>query len=300
MTEFDDRDDYSAEGNGAEENGAEETGAEARELFARTVTGAEDRPRLAFTAEDLVLGGRRRVRRRRVGAALAGTASVAAVAVAATAFGVGGAAGPASDSDPALRDAKLASAAFGELFSELDPGGHHLATIGQKPDADFFLKFGGSQCDVTAHVIESYGFEEAWTAGGEAVGPRNSSDTSPWVHVVVSILAPGGQEGRFPTSVGWEPNAKATLSDGSVVQTASAAGGHELKAVRTLSDQRKIVVMIEDASVEVPPSGAPSIRPTEPFPYTAQQLGGIVGGLSLPLPFAAGYRPQGQCGAGAQ
>ena len=75
MTEFEDRDDYGAEEigavhgggvgeDGAREDGAEEIGAEARELFARTAPGAGGRPRLAFTAEDLVRVGRRRVQKR--------------------------------------------------------------------------------------------------------------------------------------------------------------------------------------------------------------------------------------------
>jgi len=307
MAGLDDRDDYGAEEyeaglvGDADGNGANESGAEAREVFARTVTGAGDRPRLGFTAEDLVLGGRRRVRRRRVGAALAGTASVAAVAVAATAIGVGRAASPASDSSPAARDAKLANAAIGKIYDELDPWGNHLNAGGKKRDVDYFLQSGGGQCDAAAHVLDAYGFEEAWTADGKGVGPRNGSDTSPWVHVTVLIAASSGQVGQFLPGAGWGPVSKQTMADdGSVVQMASAAGGHEVKAVRTFTDQRQVIVMAEDESVVTPPAGAPAAKPTEPFPFTADKLGAVVAGLSQPLPFADGYRPQGPCGAGGR
>jgi hypothetical protein len=308
MTEFEDRDDYEAEEVGAErfgaepvdvgeigaeEDGAEERGAEARELFARTVAEAEHRPRPAFTAEDLVLGGRRQVRRRRVGAALAGTASVAAVAVAVTAFGVGGAVLPASASGPEVRDAKLANALVAKLYSELDPGGHHLSLVlPQKPSVDFFLKFGGGACDDKTQSLLSYGYLENWTADGKAPDPRVDSGTSPAIEIIVALTAPESQEGQFTSDFAWGPIVQATLTDGSTVTMASANAGHHLQVTRTMSDKRKIVLYVTDAS-NAPTS--PPIRPTEPFPYTAQQLGRIVGGLSLPLPFPDSYRSQRPC-----
>ncbi|WP_194916344.1 hypothetical protein [Catenulispora rubra] len=313
MTGFDDRDGYGAEENGAEEyaaeergaeenwaeeNGAEENGAEARELFARTVPGAEDRRRLAFTAEDLVLGGRRRVRRRRAGAALAGTASLAAVAVAVTAFNVGGVVSPGSDSSPALRDAKRANAVIAKLYSELDPGGHHLTMPSPDRSVDFFLKTGGANsCDAQSQTPPSYNYTETWTADGKAAFPRNDGNTTPWIQISVTIRAPGGQAGQFRSSSGWGPKVQATLTDGSTVATSSASSGHALEATRTFSDNRQVIVTVFDGSSQQRIESTPVAQPTEPFPYTEQQLGRIVGGLGLPLPFADGYRP---CGAGGQ
>ena len=304
MAGFDDRDDYEAEvgaevggevggagGNGSEENGAEETGAEAREVFARTVTGTEDRRQLAFTAEDLVLGGRRRVRRRRVGAALAGTASVAAVAVTATAFNVGGVVAPGSGSNHALRDAERANAVIAKVFSDLDPGGHHLTMPVPKRSVDFFRQTSGYYCDSPVPDSPTYSYSETWTADGKAAFPRYDGNTTPWIEIRVTIAPPGGLHEEFWSSAGWGPTLQATLTDGSTVTMSSASSGHALEATRTFSDKRQILVTVLDGSSRQLIEAMPVAQPTEPFPFTEQQLGQIVGGISLPLPFADGLPP---------
>lgn len=324
MTGFGDRDEeYGLSASGGENGESRESGeneenaAETRAWFAQSVGQA--RPRLGFTAEDLVLGGRRKVRRRRVAGALASTASVAAVAVAVTAFSGGGGGSqvvagtgstptavssspstPGSPSSPGtpqaaklLSDQKTAYAVLSKLFGELDPGGKHLTT--QSPLAVTNMGF---LCSGKTHLQISYSGSEEWTVDGRPAVPRKNDDTTPMIEVTVMVTAAGYQQNVFGEWGGfqenWGPIARNTLPDGSQLQTGTAGGGHAVQAVRTLPDGRQLVVSAVDGSVHGVGLNK-AVRPTDPFPYTADQLGQIVAGSSLPLPFANGALPNPDC-----
>ncbi|MBS2536275.1 hypothetical protein KGQ20_26270 [Catenulispora sp. NF23] len=310
MTGFGDRDEeYGLSATGGVSG--EEHAAQTRAWLAQSV--GETRPRLGFTAEDLVLGGRRKVRRRRVAAALASTASVAAVAVAVTAFAGGGGsqvvagtgatptAVSGSSSSPTTaqgsksRSDQAAYAVLAKLFGELDPGGKHLTST-QPPLS--VTNMGGS-CDTESQLEDGYSFTEQWTVDGRPAIPRKNNDSTPVVQVTVLVTAASQQQDMFGVWGGvqesWGPIAKTTLPDGSVLQTGTAANGHYVQAVRTLTDGRRIIAYAIDGSVRGVGADK-TVRPTDPFPYTADQLGQIVAGSSLPLPFANGYQPPMDCG----
>ena len=267
-----------------------EHGEAARELFARTA--AEARPMVGFTADGVVLAGRRRVRRRRVTTALASTASVAAVAVAATAFAGSGAskatvaAGAPARSLEAGAPSTLEAAAAAsrtdaeqgydmvtKLFSELDPGGK-LLTLEGKPLSPENITQGGVFCQTRTKFLADF------ASGGK----------QPTIQVMVSVASPGQ---AFKTSAGgegWGPVTKSTLPDGSVLETSSAVKWHGVQAIRTMSDQTQIVVSAQDAQ----PLGAAAgnAKPTDPIPYTAAQFGKLASDVSLPLPFTCKYLGQ--------
>jgi len=307
MTELEDR----------EEQGGGEAGAQAREAFARTVL--QSRPRLAFTAEDLVLGGRRRVRRRRLAAVVGSTASVAVVAVAATAFaGGGGRSGavvvapaasvtttvttspsgnpsrPLTDDERTLAEKKLAAAVFAEVLGKLDPGMKHL-TYTPAPHAAVAFAPNTGVCTEKLKVQVSYGFDAIWTADGKNPFPRPKDATSPFIQVDIQVYAPGLGGDQFAGTHDWGPITRTRLPDGSVVQTASAADGRRLQTVRTMGNGQEIVFSVIDDSVNGGGAWGAQSLPTNPFPFTAAQLSGIVSAVSLPLPFADGFQPRTTC-----
>ncbi|MEY9933431.1 hypothetical protein ABH926_008086 [Catenulispora sp. GP43] len=309
MTEFEDT-------AGPAGRGADEDGPQARELFARTAVQPH---RLAFTADDLVAGGRRRVRRRRVAAVVGSTASVAAVAVAATAFAGGGggrgtvvsaasttvsssssspaptststsaAKPPLTDKERTAAEQKLARAVFIEMFGELDPGMKHI-THYSSPGGDFAPN--GGECVEKTGIQTAYALNGDWTANGKDPFPRYPSTTSPYVQVSAVVYAPGDNVDQFQASDGWGPLTKSTLPDGSVVRAGTTDHGHHVQAVRTLSNGQQILIYALDGS-SAPDS---KTQPTNPFPFTAAQLSGIVSDVSLPLPFADGFQPHEKCG----
>lgn len=310
MTELEDR----------EEHGGDKAGAQARELFARTVV--HSRPRLAFTAEDLVLGGRRRVRRRRLAAIVGSTASVAVVAVAATAFaGGGGRSGAAvvtpaasvttavttsaspspspsrstarslTDDERTLAEKKLAAAVFAEMLGKLDPGMKHL-TYTPAPHAQVAFTPNTGVCTEKTKVQDAYGFDAYWTVAGKDPFPRSQDATSPYVQVSIEVFAPGQNVDQFGTGVGWGPLTRTSLSDGSVVATRSAEDGHRVQSVRTMGNGQQILFFALDSAG----FSGEKTAPTNPFPFTAAQLSGIVSAVSLPLPFADGFQPHATCG----
>lgn len=307
MTEFEDMADHSAD----------EDGSQARELFARTVVPAH--PGLAFTADDLVAGGRRRVRRRRVAAIVGSTASVVVVAVAATAFAGGGGSGtaavvpaaspvtssprpapsttstakpPLTDDERTLAERKLAAAVFAEMAGKLDPGGKHLTPMGARVGKEGAFAPNTGVCIAKTKLQVSYGLTMDWTATGQNPFPRPADATSPYVQVTVEVFAPGKNVDQFGASEGWGPLTRTSLADGSVVETGTKAGGHGVQAVRIMSNGQQILVFALDGST----TPDDKTLPTNPFPFTAAQLGGIVGGVSLPLPFADGFQPHTSCG----
>ena len=301
----------------------EQGGEEARALFARTV--AESHPQLGFTAEDLALGGRRRVRRRRVAAVLGSTASVAVVAVAATAFAGGGGsrgavtppaapkvtksaaptvatttttttttAKPLTDDERNLAEKKLASAVFAEMLGELDPGGKHLALTDMPHYPGDFMPNTGI-CVEKSKTQIAYGISATWTIDGKNPFPRPKDATSPYVAVDIEVFAPGQGADQFAGTKDWGPITRTRLPDGSLLQTASAAQGRRLQTVRTMGNHQVIVFSVTDNWVNGGGDWGAQSLPTNPFPFTAAQLSGIVSGMSLPLPFADGYQPHSQC-----
>ncbi|ACU77174.1 hypothetical protein Caci_8351 [Catenulispora acidiphila DSM 44928] len=305
MTEFED----------SADQGAEEDGSQTRELFARTAVQAY--PRLAFTADDLVAEGRRRVRRRRMAAVVGSTASVAVVAVAAAAFAGGGGSGtaavapgasvttsprpaltttdtakqPLTDDERTLAERKLAAAVFAEVAGKLDPGGKHLTPSGVRVGKEDAFAPNTGVCVEKTKLQVSYGFNMDWTVTGQDPFPRHVDATSPYVDVSVEVFAPGKNVDQFGASQDWGPLTRTSLPDHSVVETGATAGGHRVQAVRTMGNGQQILVRALDGST------APNVKtqPTNPFPYTAAQLGAIVGGVSLPLPFADGFQPHTSC-----
>lgn len=310
-----------------EAQGAEEDGTQARELFARSV--AESRPQLGFTAEALVADGRRRVRRRRMAAVLGSTASVAVVAVAATAFAGGGGDGggrravvlavgtttstspasptrssaaaatstgkPLTDDERALAEQKLAAAVFGTMLGRLDPGSRHLTYVKMPhSSADFWPNT--SVCTAKTKIQDSYGINAIWTDDGKNPFPRAKDATSPYIQVSIEIYTPEPIPDQFDAGAGWGPFTRTQLQDGSTVRTASAADGHRLQTVRTMSNGQQIVFAVEDNWVFGGGPWGPQSLPTTPFPFTAAQLSEIVSGVSLPLPFADGFQPHTNCG----
>lgn len=306
MTEFED----------SADQGADDDGSQARELFARTAVQAH--PRLAFTAEDLVAGGRRRVRRRRMAAIVGSTASVAVVAVATAAFAGGGGSGtaavpvaspvtrsprpaltttstakqPLTDAERTLAERKLAAAVFAEVAGKLDPGGKHLASTGAPAGKEGAFAPNTGVCTEKTKLQVSYGVIMDWTATGQNPFPRPADATSPYVDVTVEVFVPGTNVDQFGAGEDWGPLTRTSLPDHSVVQTGTTAGGHRVQAVRTMGNGQQILVRALDGST------APDdkTQPTNPFPFTAAQLGAIVGGVSLPLPFADGFQPHTSCG----
>lgn len=306
-----------------EEDFGQEQEESARALFARTA--AEHRPQLGFTAEDMALDGRRRVRRRRVVAMMGSTASVAAVAVAATAFAGGAGSGapvtsavapspqptahttapttvsstaakPLTDDERTTVEKNLAGAVFAEVIGELDPGTKHIA-LPHPPHGGSPYTPNSGQCVEKTKVQTGYGLSVEWTADGKAAFPRAQDDTSPYVQIMVSVFAPGQGADQFGDVGAWGPITRSQLSDGSTLATASAAQGHRLQAVRTTTSHQQIVLTVTDGWANGGGSWGPQDRKTDPFPFTVAQLGGIVRGLSLPLPFSDGYQPHTKCGA---
>lgn len=309
-----------------QEDSAQEPGESAHELFARTI--ARTQPQLGFTADDLVLDGRRRVRRRRVAAMVGSTASVAAIAVAATAFaGTGGrpentltsaatsthttrtphttptttpptsptTSKPPADADRAAADKRLATAVFAQMLGELDPGGKHL-TLMQTRNGDSPYTPNGAICIEKAKLQIADGLTAYWTADGKSPFPRGQTDTSPWSEVSVMVTAPDQGADQFGGTKDWGPITTTHLPDGSVLRTASGANGHRMQAVRTTTNHQQIVLSVIDSWVNGGDAQEAQSLPTNPFPFTITQLASIVSRMSLPLPFADGYLIHTQCG----
>lgn len=307
MTGFEDHDYRDGESGEAQ-------GDQARALFARTVAGSS--PHLAFTAHDLVLGGRRRVRRRRLAAVAGSTASVAVVAVAATAFagGGGGPSGaeavspatsvtshlttpptptitPSSDDARTLAEEKLAAAVFAEMYGKLDPGLKHLTLLSPPSSLGRFAPNSGT-CIAMTNIQTGYALNAEWTADGRNPSPRSDDATSPYVLVSIDVFAPGALN-QFGGSAQWGPFTRTPLSDGSVVEAASADNGHRVQAVRTMANGQQILFRAAAGTGAL--GGKTEL--SNPFPFTSAQLSAIVSGMSLPLPFADGYQPHVKCGS---
>jgi hypothetical protein len=269
----------------------EEDGRFARDAFTAAV--ADTTPRLGFGAEDLVRGGRARVRRRRWSAAAGGVAVITAVGVGlgAGAAGFGGtAADEAASGTPAQRaaaDSKLGYQAMEKLLKDLGQGSH--ITLDEPLAPDSFIR--SSMCNGQTGAF-GYIITGSWTADGKAPGA-----TDPHVSVMISFgnakddqPGPGSgvNDGRLP--------AKVTLPDRSVLVSATddSPSGHSASAVRTLTDGRSLLIFVLD---EANPA-VHEPRPTQqvvPFPFTGQQLAQAAGDMSLTFPFAHGYEPTRTC-----
>lgn len=261
----------------------------AREVLARTVDAGAPRA-LGFGADDVVRGGRSRLRRRRLTAAVSGVAVIAAVGVGAgvTGFadgrwgssGGGGGAGPgATGAQRSAADGKLAYQAAVKVLKNLDPSGKHIVLADPAPAAGYPHP---SSCSTSTGGF-SYQVDADWTADG-----KPATDTSPHLSVMIEL-----SDAKMPVD---GPRPKDRLPDHSLVAGYVNGLGLSMGASRILPDGRSLQVFVMDASANVDdPKPAAAITP---FPYTAQQLTEVVSDLSLKLPFADGYEPPAGCPEG--
>jgi hypothetical protein len=266
----------------------EEDGGFARDAFA--VAAAATTPRLGFGAEDVVLGGRVRVRRRRWTAAV----GVAVLAAAGVGFGTGaagfGGATPATSKavskTPAQRaadDGRLAYQAITKVLKGLDPSGSHI-TVNEPLTPDAFAHPG--MCNGTTGGF-GYVISGDWTADGKV-----PTATTPHVSVLIEFGNPK-EDAR-----GSATETKVTLSDHSVLagDANGSADGQSVTAVRTLPDGRNLLVFVLDAANPAADEPRPDHQ-VVPFPFTRRQLEQVAGDLSLKFPFADGYEPTAACPA---
>lgn len=273
--------------------GDEEDGRFAREAF--TVAVAETTPQLGFGAEDLVHGGRARVRRRRWSAAAGGVAVITAVGVGlgTGAAGFGGlSAGPtgAVSGTPAQRaaaDSKLGYQAMEKLLKDLGQGSH--ITLDEPLTPETFLR--PSMCNGQTGAF-GYIVTGRWTVGGNAPGA-----TDPNVTVMISFGNAKYDQSSPASGVnGWGPVTKVTLPDHSVLASAEnhSSDGQSVSAVRTLPDGRSLIIFVLDDASPVVHEPRPA-QQVVPFPFTGQQLARAAGDMSLTFPFAHGYEPAEVC-----
>jgi hypothetical protein len=271
----------------------EEDSGFARQAFAVAV--AETTPRLGFGAEDLVLGGRARVRRRRWTATAGGMAVVAAVGVG---FGTGAAGFGASPkpaqalsgtpAQQAAADGKLAYQDMVKVLKDLDPSGKHIS-LDEPLTPGAFTRPGmcNGQTGAFGYIITGN-----WTADG-----KPPAATAPQVNIMIQFGNPKADVVAPAQGVnGWGPSTTQTLSDHSVLAAAAngSADGKSATTVRTLPDGRSLVIFVLDAANPIVHAPRPDKQVT-PFPFTQQQLARAAGNLSLTFPFAHGYEPAEAC-----
>jgi hypothetical protein len=277
-----------------EVRGFEEDGGFARDAFAVTV--AATTPRLGFGAEDLVLGGRARVRRRRWSTAAGGVAVVAAVGVGlgTGAAGFGGASPKPSEAvsqtpaQQAAADSKLGYQGMVKVLKDLDGSGTHITLEEPLTPVSFVHS---SMCN---GATGAFGYIVAgnWTADGKPAGA-----TTPHVTVMIQF---GNRKNHQSSPVegvnGWGPTTTVTLPDHSVLATTvnGSSDGQSASALRTLPDGRSLLIFVLDAANPLFHEPRPDKQVT-PFPFTKQQLAQAAGDMSLTFPFANGYEPAQEC-----
>jgi hypothetical protein len=270
----------------------EEDGRFARNAFTAAV--ADTTPRLGFGVEDLVHGGRARVRRRRWSAAAGGVAVAAAVSVglATGAAGFGASAVTAGDASgtpaqQAAADSKLGYQAMEKLLKDLGQGPH--ITLDEPLTPESFLR--PSMCNGQNGAF-GYIITGSWTADGKVPGA-----TDPHVTVMISFgNAKYSQSAPGSGGNGWGPATTVTLPDHSVLTSVAnhSSDGQSATAVRTLSDGRSLLVFVLDEANPAVHEPRPA-QQVVPFPFTGQQLAQAAGDMSLTFPFAHGYEPTEAC-----
>lgn len=257
----------------------------ARDILTRAAGGESGTARvLGFSVDDVVHGGRSRLRRRRWKATAGGVAVVAAVGVGAgvTGFTGGwgtseGGVGPgATPAQRAAADGKTAYQAMVKVFKRLDPSGKHL-TLAEPISAEGFRH--PSSCQANSGAF-SYIADGDWTADG-----RPATDTSPHLTVMVEF-----GDAKYTVR---GPYDKTPLPDHSLMAT-ETYDSRGISASRTLPDGRSLQISVMDAAAD---PNSPKPDPVKPFPFTEQQLAAVVSDLSLKFPFADGYEPSGGCDA---
>ena len=271
----------------------EEDGRFARDAFTAAV--ADTTPRLGFGAEDLVHGGRARVRRRRWSAAAGGVAVITAVGVGlgTGAAGFGGmSAGPtgAASGTPAQRaaaDSKLGYQAMEKLLKDLGQSSH--ITLDEPLAPESFLR--PSMCNGQTGGF-GYITTGSWTVDGKAPGAMD-----PHVTFMISFAnAKNGQSAPGSGVNGWGATTTVTLPDHSVLTSVAnhSSDGQSATAVRILPDGRSLLVFVLDDASPVVHEPRPA-QQVVPFPFTAQQLAQAAGDMTLTFPFAHGYEPTEMC-----
>lgn len=268
----------------------EEDGRFARDAFTAAV--ARTTPRLGFGAEDLVHGGRARVRRRRWSAAAGGAAVAAAVGVGlgtgAAGFGGAAATAGAAAGTPAQRaaaDSKVGYQAMEKLLKDLGQGSH--ITLDEPLTPESFLR--PSMCNGQTGGF-GYMITGSWTVDGKPPGPKD-----PHVTVMISF---GNAKNDQSTSA----KTKVTLPDHSVLAgvTNDDPVGPSATALRTLPDGRSLLIFVLDDASPIGHEPRPD-KLVVPFPFTGEQLAQAAGDMSLTFPFAQGYEPTEACpGPGAR
>lgn len=269
----------------------EEDGRFALDTFTTAV--AETAPRLGFGVEDLVRGGRARVRRRRWSAAAGGMAVAAAVGVGlgtgAAGFGGTPAAttGAGTPAQRAATDSKLGYQAMEKLLEDLGQRPHITLNEPLTPESFLRPSMCNGQTGAFGYIVTGH-----WTADGKPPGA-----TDPNVTVMISFgNAKYDQPAPASGVNGWGPVTKVTLPDHSVLASAEnhRSDGQSVSAVRTLPDGRSLIIFVLDDASPVVHEPRPA-QQVAPFPFTAQQLARAAGDMSLTFPFAHGYEPAEAC-----
>lgn len=185
-------------------------------------------------------------------------------------------------------DLQRASASFHHMVRALDPTGKHLSISEASLDGGY-----GSSKDSGGNLADVSVSATFWPDGN----PRqliDPGDPTPFVDVQLDLTAPTaldqiGSWGRIVfngTAVHWQHRDSKRLPDGTTVKWAwtTTPVGTEMAAQHILQDGRQVVITVNDGSGDPTFGSQNPAKPSNPFPFTTQQLVAMVSDPALTPP----------------